>query len=154
MGDRLATIDTGRKLGGCAPFFGGGEDMYDVTQCGLGRGLPSYQVTSWSIEPFGHNRYGPKIGGGTLYPFGREESGSPCNNVARAEVCLLAKFHLDPSNRLATIHQRHRQDRVDKQRSDSIWRTVLQTVAQNELSWSLEPNYNLCADHLCYVKRH
>jgi len=47
MGDRLATIDTGRKLGGCAPlFFGGGEDMYDVTQCGLGRRLPSYQVTS------------------------------------------------------------------------------------------------------------
>jgi len=24
MGDRLATIDMGRKLGGCAPFFWGG----------------------------------------------------------------------------------------------------------------------------------
>jgi len=28
---------------------------------------PSYQVASWSIQPFGHNRHGPKIGG--LYPF-------------------------------------------------------------------------------------
>jgi len=26
-----------------------------VAQCGLGRGLPPYQVTSWSIQPFGHN---------------------------------------------------------------------------------------------------
>jgi len=56
---------------------------------------------------------------------------------------LRAKFRLDPSNRLATIH-RHRQDRqqtdrqTDRQtgqRSDSIGRTVLETVAQklNEL---------------------
>jgi len=34
-----------------------------LTQCGLGWGLPPYQVTSWSILPFGHNRHGPKIGG-------------------------------------------------------------------------------------------
>ena len=54
-----------------------------------------------------------------------------------AETYLLVKFHLDPSNRLATIHQRHRQtdrqtgqDRTDRQRSDSIVQTVLQTVAQ------------------------
>jgi len=51
-----------------------------------------------------------------------------------AEAYLLAQFHLDPSNRLATIHQRHRQtdrqtDRTG-QRTDSIGRTVLQTVAQ------------------------
>ena len=46
-------------------------------------------------------------------------------------------FHLDPSNRLATVHERYRQDRTDRtdrqtdrQRSDSIGRTVLQTVAQ------------------------
>ena len=40
------------------------------------------------------------------------------------EAYLHAKFHLDPSNRLATIHQRHGQI---GQRSDSIGR--LQTVA-------------------------
>ena len=28
---------------------------------------------------------------------------------------LHAKFHLDPSNRLATVHERHRQDRTDRQ---------------------------------------
>jgi len=54
--------------------------------------------------------------------------------VARAKAYLHAKFYLDPSNRLATIHQRHRQDRqTDRQtgqRTDSIGRTVLQTVAQ------------------------
>ena len=47
--------------------------------------------------------------------------------MARAEVYLREKFHLDPSNRLASIHERHRQDR---QRSDDIGRTVLETVAQ------------------------
>jgi len=57
--------------------------------------------------------------------------------VDRADAYLRAKFYLDPSNRLATIHQRHRQDRTDRQtgrqgrqQSDSIGRTVLQTVAQ------------------------
>jgi len=35
--------------------------------------------------------------------------------VARAEAYLHAKFRLDPSNRLATIHQRHRQTGQDRQ---------------------------------------
>jgi len=26
-----------------------------LTQCGLGRGLPVYQVVSWSIQPFSHS---------------------------------------------------------------------------------------------------
>ena len=54
--------------------------------------------------------------------------------MARAEAYLHAKFHLDPSNRLAAIHQCHRQtDRQtgqDRQQSDSIGRTILQTVTQ------------------------
>ena len=45
MGDRLATIDMGRKLG-AVRHFGGGELGPHLTQCGLGQGLPSYQVTS------------------------------------------------------------------------------------------------------------
>jgi len=52
------------------------------------------------------------------------------HNVAGAEAYLHAKFHLDLSNRLATIHQCHRQTDRTGQRSDSIRRTVLQTVAQ------------------------
>ena len=53
--------------------------------------------------------------------------------MARAEAYLHAKFHLDPSIRLATVHERHRQagqTGQDRQRTDSIGRTVLQTVAQ------------------------
>jgi len=61
----------------------------------------------------------PKLG---IYPFGGGE-------LARAEAYLHAKFHLDPFNHLATVQQRYRQrdkqDRqTDKQRSDSIGRTV------------------------------
>jgi len=85
MGDRLATIDMGRKEGGAAGLH--------LTQCGL----------AW------------------------------------AEAYLHVKFHLGSSNRLATIHQRHRQtDRTDRQRSDSIRRTVLQTVAQKCEGFYLE----------------
>ena len=63
MGDRLATIDMSRKLGGM-PLFSVGE----------GR--------SWVLI---------------------------LHNVAGAEAYLHAKFHLGPSNRLAIIHQHHRQ---------------------------------------------
>ena len=46
-GDRLATIDMGRKLGeGCAPL-GEGHLGPHLTQCGQGRGLPPYHVASW-----------------------------------------------------------------------------------------------------------
>ena len=39
MGDRLATIDMGRKLKGAVPLLGGDLAPH-VTQCGLGRDLP------------------------------------------------------------------------------------------------------------------
>jgi len=59
---RLATADMSRKRGkgGCAPL---GELSPHLIQCRRGRGLPLYQVASWSIQPFSHNRHGPKIGG-------------------------------------------------------------------------------------------
>jgi len=75
MGDRLATIDMGRKLGSCALFWGG-ELGPHLTQYGLGWGLPRYQVAYWSIQPFGHNGRGPKIGGGAV-PLLREGSWVP-----------------------------------------------------------------------------
>jgi len=51
--------------------------------------------------------------------------------VSGAEAYLHAKFHLDPSNRLVTVHQRYRHDRqTDRQWTDSIGWTVLQMVAQ------------------------
>jgi len=41
--------------GCCAPFRWGGELGPHLTQCGLGPGLPAYQVSSGSIQQFGHN---------------------------------------------------------------------------------------------------
>ena len=58
-----------------------------LIQCGLRRCVLSYQVASWSIQPFGHNTRGPKIGGCT-----------------RTEDYLCTKLHLNTSSRLATIY--------------------------------------------------
>ena len=62
------------KSGGSAVPRGGREMGPHLTQCRLGRGLPKYQVASWSIQPFAHNtpqlRYrqenGPVAYGGPL----------------------------------------------------------------------------------------
>ena len=59
--------------------------------------------------------------------------------MARDEAYLNAKFRLDPSNRLAIVHERYRP--TDRQRTDSIGRTVLQTVAQKPF-WSLKMKAN------------
>ena len=128
---RLATINMGRKLG-AVPFLGGGAGPHQA-QCSLGRGLPPYQVASSSMQPFGHNRYGPKIGG--CAPLGEGDLGPHLAQSGQAEAYLRAKFHVDPSNRLVTVHQRYRGDRQDRQTAQttipySIGRTVLQTVAQ------------------------
>ena len=66
---------------------------------------------------------------------GEGELGPYQHNVARAEAYLHAKFHLDPSNCLATVHERHRQDRTgqDRQTDNGLiasGRAVLQTVVQ------------------------
>ena len=52
------------NLGLCP--LGMGELGPHLKQCRLARGLPPYQVASSSIQPFGHNRYGPKIWGCAL----------------------------------------------------------------------------------------
>jgi len=65
--------------------FGEGELGLHLTQCGQGRGLPAWQVSSWSILPFGHN---------------------------------------------TPMLQTERQTDRTGQQSDSIGRTVLQTVTQ------------------------
>jgi len=35
--------------------FGEGQLGPHLTHCGQGRGLPAHQVSSWSIQPFGHS---------------------------------------------------------------------------------------------------
>jgi len=46
-----------------------------------------------------------------LWPFEGAEVGP---HVARVEAYPHAKFHLDPFNRLATIHERSQTDRQDR----------------------------------------
>jgi len=106
MGDRLATIDMGQKLG-AVPLMGEtGSPSYPCNTMWPGRGLPSYQLASLSIQPFRHNRHGPKIGGSASWSKGGAAWVRIKHNVVRAEayLCnLCTKWHLDPSSRLATI---------------------------------------------------
>jgi len=47
MGDRLATVDMGRKVGAAVLLsVGGGKLGLHLTQYLMGRGLPPYQVAS------------------------------------------------------------------------------------------------------------
>jgi len=113
MGDRLATIDMGRKVGAAVPLSG--QLGPHLTQCRLGRGLPSYQVASWSVEPFGTTDVGENWGGLCTY-FLVGELGPHLTQCGLGRGAYLhIKWHLDPSNRFATVHQRHtdtvRQDR-------------------------------------------
>jgi len=70
----------GRKLGSCSPS-GEGELGPHLSQCCLGRDLSPCQVASSSIQPSGHNRHGPKIGGGST-PFLARGARSPSNRMS------------------------------------------------------------------------
>jgi len=93
-------------------FFGaGGKLGPHLTQCHLGQGLPFYQVASWSIEPFGHNRYWPKIGG--CAPFGGGGPGSPSNTVwsGPRPTCVPSFILIRPTVWLQYTNITDRQDR-------------------------------------------
>jgi len=144
----------GPKTGGCAHFRR--ELRSHLTQRRLGRGLPPYQVASCSIQQFHYNRPGPPLwGGGAGSPSNTKLHGPRPTSILSGTLIhaaiwpqqiwaenwgvvplakgdlgpyltqcgqgrgLPAKFHLDPSNRLATVHQRHRQDRTGEDRHDN-----------------------------------
>ena len=77
MGDRGHNRHMGRKEGAVVPFSQGAAAS-PSKQCGLGRGLLPYQVATSSIQPFGHNRHGLKLGAGCSF-FSRVGAGSPSN---------------------------------------------------------------------------
>ena len=64
---------------GAVPLLG--ELGPHLAQCGLHWGLPPYQVTSWSIQRFGH-RHEPKIGRGLCPFFGGQGAGSPSTTMS------------------------------------------------------------------------
>jgi len=83
----LATIEMGRKLGRglcpVPPYLERGAGPY-LAQCGLDRGPSPCKVPSWSIQPFGHNRHRPKIGGSVPFsvPFLGRGSWVPSNTMS------------------------------------------------------------------------
>jgi len=88
MGDRLATLattDMGQKVGAAMPYYVG-EAGSHLIQCLLERGLPLYQVVSWSIQQFGHNR-----SRGLLCPFPYSKQ-----NIAKVYTTFFPKqAHVD-----------------------------------------------------------
>jgi len=96
------------------------------------------------MQPFDRNRYGPKIGG--LCPFRGGGAGSPPNTMwpgprpTYVPSFILIRPTVWPQYTNDTDRQTDRQDRQadradiqDRQRTDSIGRTVLQTVAQKSI---------------------
>jgi len=79
--------------------------------------------------PFGRNRYGPKIGG--LCPFRGGGAGSPLNTIwpGSRPTCMPSFILIRPTIWPQYTVTDRQADRTG-QRSDSIGRTVLQTVAQ------------------------
>ena len=78
---------------------------------------------------------GQKLGGSA--PFWGGELGPHLIQRGQARGLPACHVYLEPSDSLATVHQRYRQtDKQDRteQRSDSIGRTVLETVAQCNFS--------------------
>jgi len=73
MGDHLATVDMGRKVGALLCPFPWRELGPRLTQCHLGRGLPPYQVVPDPSSHFATIDIGRKVGG-LLCPFPWGES--------------------------------------------------------------------------------
>jgi len=71
------------------------------------------------MQPFGLNGYGPKMG---LCPFGGGELGPHLTECGqdRGLRYLHTKFHLDPSNRLATIYTNVTDRQTDRTDNDPI----------------------------------
>jgi len=73
--------------------------------------------------------------------------------VARAEAYLRATFHLDPSNRLATVHQRHRQDRTERTDTQT-GQTDNSLIAQGEPFYKRFAKNGSPKNEILFITRH
>ena len=91
---------------GASPLLGKGERAphLTVTWAEAYSSIPSDILSHAAIWP--QQTWAENLG---CVPLGRGSWVPILHNVARAEAYLHAKFHLDPSNRLATVHERYRQ---------------------------------------------
>jgi len=102
MGDCLAAIDIGQKVGrGCASFCGGGSGVPIQHNVAWAK---AYRRTKWYPNASSHLatiHIGRKVG--ATVPLLEGEWVPIQHNVAWAEAYRCTKWHLDPSSRLATI---------------------------------------------------
>jgi len=118
-----------RKLEGALSPFGQGGAGFPSNTMSLGlkpTSLPSgilIHPAIWSQQISAENWGGgcAPLGEGSWVPISHNLWPGP------RPTCMPSFDHLDPSNRLTTIHQRYRiqTDRQDRQRSGNIGRTVL-----------------------------
>ena len=132
--NRLATTYMGQKLGVCAPFIWGRAGSH-LTQCGLSQGAKALLHTKWHFDP--SNRLatidmGQNVGG-CCAPFLERGAGSPCNAMSPGPrpTALPGGILIHPA---VWPQYTNVTDRTDRQRSHSIGRTVLQTVAQQTMN--------------------
>ena len=126
---RLATIDMNRKLGAML-ILGGDATPSNTMSPGprftsVPSGILIYPAV-WSQQTWDKN-WG-------LCPFWGGGAGSLSNNIAWAEAYLCTKWHLHPSNRLATIHQHYKETDMTDDNSpvaySKLTKPLLVTVAQ------------------------
>jgi len=114
---RLATTDTGRKIGVgvvvCRSLWGAGSSYKTMWPGPRPTPVPSGTLIHAAVWP--QQTWTENWG---LFPFFREgELGPHVKQCGRAEAYLHAKFILESSNHLATMHQCYRQTgQTDRQR--------------------------------------
>ena len=131
---RSSTIDMGRKLG-AVPLLREAGSPSNTVWSEPTRPRPT-SILSGILTDI--NRHGPKIRGGSwLCPFSGGGAGSPCNTMwpgtrpTSMRSFILIHPVVWPQYTNVTERQTDRRtDRQTGQRSDSIGRIVLQTVAQ------------------------
>jgi len=101
MGDRLATTNMGRKLGGCVPYGGEAGSACNTMWPGP---RPTFIPSGILIHPAvcPQQTWAENWRRGSA-PWGEWEWVRIKHKVARAEAYLRTKWHLDPSSSLATI---------------------------------------------------
>jgi len=130
--DSAVGLNTWAESWGLLSPFWGEELGPHLTQCRLGRGLPFYQVASWSIQAVDHNRYGPKIGGSA--PLEERELGPHLKQYGQGRglpACQVSSWSIQPFGH-NSLQQRHRQDRRD--RTGQTDNGPIATVAQKPLN--------------------
>jgi len=104
MGDRGHNKHGLKGGGGAVPLSR--EPGPRLVQCDLSRGLLSYQAASSSIQPFGHNRHGPKLGGSGCAHF-LEVAGPTSNTMLRSVGRGLPPYQVASSSIQPFGHNKH-----------------------------------------------